>query len=104
MGIYINPEYCSKEQFLNEKGVQLTHQQAEKWSDFNQNLLVVLIDNTTFTAAGIAFDNGERDALLMPDKRSRTFWKVNIVDLLNVSKEFSTYRSASKKDQKHFSR
>lgn len=70
MGQYVDPSDCTKEEFLKAHGTILLRSQAESHSDFKNNLLVVLVDNGMFTAAGICYDKQEHSAW-MADKSYR---------------------------------
>lgn len=67
MGSYINPYNETKEAFLDREGVLITKNTATWHVDFNNELLVALVDNGGFTAAAIAYDEGERNDFTSPD-------------------------------------
>lgn len=74
MGYYINPEDCSKEEWLIVNAQRLANPQG---FDFSGNKLpVVLVNNGPFTAAGIAYDKRELDAFLYPDHRKKIWYEV----------------------------
>lgn len=78
MGYYINPKDMSKEKFLAIYGYPVTHEQASKCSAGDEGKLVVcLVDNGMFTAAGIAYDDRERDAFMLPDGRDKKWYLVD---------------------------
>jgi hypothetical protein len=94
VGYYINPggwppqrPHISKEAFLSEFGIEETD--LEKFADFGnapQGMLpVVWVNNGPFTGAGIAYDARELDAFLLPDRRPKRFYYVEIKTLLQVS-------------------
>jgi hypothetical protein len=78
MGYYINPEDPSKENWLTLRGVKITPQEAKDFV-FEENpdsLPVCLIDNGAFFAAGIAYDEREKDCFIAPDGRTKQWYKV----------------------------
>lgn len=78
MGYYINPEDMEKEKWLATYGNLISAEQALKHSaGENDQLVVCLIDNNMFTAAGIAYDDRERDAFMMPDNRNKKWYLVD---------------------------
>jgi len=85
MGAYINVKNQPKEDWLKEKGTEISLGDALKWTDFEVNFLVVLVDNGPFTAAGVAYDRREKDGWLQPDPRPRSFYSVKKEDLIAVS-------------------
>jgi hypothetical protein len=76
MGMYINPPGDTKENFLWKNGAAIPQEEAELHDDFEDILLVVLIDNGNFTAAGICYSEAEKQAFLHPDSRPKTWWLV----------------------------
>lgn len=74
MGFYIDPQNCSKEQFLANKGRRIPVEDAYAVFDAGTNLPVCLVDNTIFTAAGIGFSKREIDAFNHPDDRCPKQW------------------------------
>lgn len=74
MGFYINPDTGTKEDFLNTNGREVSLTEL-KITD--RELPVVLIHNQFFTAAGIAYNEGELKALTSSeDKRYKQFFMV----------------------------
>lgn len=76
MGYYINPKNMSKEEWLKQNGtmVEPNHAKAHTAGD---KLVVCLVDNGMFTAAGIAYDDRERDAFFYPDGRPKMWYLVD---------------------------
>jgi hypothetical protein len=72
MGYYINPsDGSSKESWLEKHGEPLSLLEVKEF-DFNKGSLpVCLVDNGDFTAAGIAYDSGEKDYFLDSSHDSR---------------------------------
>lgn len=84
MGAYINPKNESKESFLNREGKQLNS--FPMFEDIPEDeLMVVLLDNGAFTAAGIAFDCREYACFIYPDDRPKKYYLVKKSKLYNVS-------------------
>ena len=77
MGYYINPKNESKETWLHSNGrlVTLVEVKDHQAKD-NDELVVCLVDNGPFTAAGIAYDDEERNAFLYPDPRPKNWYMV----------------------------
>lgn len=61
MGFYINPKDSTKETWLKKWGLLIADQEIID-SIFPGFHLVCLVDNGAFTAAGIAFNEREREA------------------------------------------
>ena len=59
MGKYINPEDCSKEEFLREHGSPVSENRMLKLDYDDNNLLCAHVDNGAFTAAIICYCHGE---------------------------------------------
>lgn len=92
MGFYINPKSESKESFLKREGISLD--KAPKWEDVPpKHMIVILVDNGPFTAAGIAFDEQEYKDFTNPgDWRKKKFYFVPIEKLYDVtSNDFREY-------------
>ena len=65
MGYYLNPAGEKKEAFLDREGLVVG---MPSWPPPEGNLLVCLVSNPMFTAAGIAYD--EREFLVFRDDRT----------------------------------
>jgi hypothetical protein len=76
MGYYINPKDMSKEKFLEKNGTLIDATQASQHVA-GDKLVVCLVDNFQFTAAGIAYNDRERDAFLYPDGRDKKWYLVD---------------------------
>jgi len=93
MGCYIEPKDQTKEEFLIAKGRLVTEEEASKvtYHYTNTELLVVLISNGGFNAAGIVFDEYEYENFTYPeDYRRRQWYMVKTADLYEVS-DLKTY-------------
>ena len=84
MGCYINPETETKEEFLRRVGTPL--QEAPKWDEIPKGSLAVCwVNNGPFSAAGVAFDERELEAFMVPeDRRPKKWFIVTIEDLRGV--------------------
>lgn len=61
MGYYINPPDMTKEEFLNKYGILIKESDVMA-NEFGNEFPVVLVDNGLFTAAGILYDDVERQS------------------------------------------
>lgn len=78
---YINPPDMTKEQFLANHGTKLPSPPTEH--EVDDQLVVCLVDNGPFTAAGIAYSPEELTAFQVPtDHRPKT-WFLVAKELLN---------------------
>jgi len=91
MGAYVNPTGMSKEKWLLKNAKEVHY--PMKWENVPENFLpVVLVDNGIFTAAGIAYNEGELDAFQDPsDIRPRRYFLAPIHRLHEVSYELDGY-------------
>ncbi len=80
MGYYINPETGTKEEWLRTHGEVV----EGTWPPPPDHTLVCLIGNDGFTAAGIAYDLGERDEFAEPDGRRKMWYSVPTEQILEV--------------------
>jgi hypothetical protein len=74
MGFYINPRTETKEEWLAQNGLRVDEAGYKVPDDCR---LVCLVDNSGFTAAGIAFNEGERQAFARPDGRRKRWFIVS---------------------------
>ena len=84
MGAYINPKNETKEDFLSREGTEITQQQAEN-EKYPGNMVVCLVNNGMFTAAGVAFNQSEINEFAAPDGRFKRWYRVEVEKLLKVS-------------------
>lgn len=78
MGFYINPSNMTKEEWLRLNGEMISPLTARA-HPAGDKVVVCLVDNGPFTAAGIAYDDRERDEFCRPDsgsQRRRQFFLV----------------------------
>lgn len=76
MGFYINPENQTKERWLVNEA-QFLSSAPPTFPESKDEVLVCLVDNGPFTAAGIAFDEDEMKAFIGPNNDERAkFWFV----------------------------
>ena len=86
MGCYINPPNMIKEDWLVKHAKRATPDEAIKTFENNTERPVVLLDNYTFTAAGVAYNPNELHEFLSPsDDRPRTLFIASVEDLKKVS-------------------
>lgn len=78
MGFYVNPENgMTKERWLETYGDRVSEDSARQHSaGFQNKLAVCLVDNGWMTAAGIAYDDHERNAFMHPDTRTKKWFLV----------------------------
>ena len=102
MGAYINPGNMSKEDWLIRYARPMTEGSFKSFQDFGGAFLpVVLVDNGFFTAAAIAFNDEEIRAFTRPgESRLRSFWLAPVDLLHDVSRELSSYITASMSGEK----
>lgn len=83
MGFYINPSYQSKEEWLMQHG---TPAGIPSWYNRPEGTLpVCLVENISFTAAAIAYDEREMKDFLDPfDHREKLWFYVEIEKLVSV--------------------
>lgn len=76
MGLYINPRNETKEEFLVRLGQIITHEEAKTYPypKDGSDMLVCLVDNGSFTAAGIADFPAERDRFIDGAAGRPTTW------------------------------
>lgn len=75
MGYYIDPKHMSKEEWLGKYGENISPKVAREHK-IDGRYVVCLVDNMIFTAAGICYDDDERNAFLRPDSRPKTWYLV----------------------------
>lgn len=91
MGFYINHRNQSKERFLHEKGSPISEDSAKRVLSGGSHLPVCLVNNGPFTAAAIAFDEGEiAEFSRADDPRPRVWFSVKREDLVEFYPEAST--------------
>ena len=90
MGAYVNTANQDKEVWLKLNGLQLTELQVEKGIKYKDipagKMLVVLLFNPMFTAAGICFNEREFNDFTDPeDDRAKEYYLVYIDKLYEES-------------------
>ena len=87
MGYYVNSRNESKESFLQREGICAPSDRKISWESVPAGFLPVsLVDNGSFTAAGIAYSKEELDEFTRTDDpRLRKLYLVKIEKLLKVS-------------------
>ena len=82
MGCYVNPQNETKEEFLLKHGKRV----RTDLEITDTHLPVCLVDNGYFTAAMVAFNEGEIEAMNSPgDRRPKTWYIVSREELRKVS-------------------
>lgn len=82
MGFYVNPKDGSAKEAWLEKHGKLTEPETVHTMNYPKDKLpVCLVDNGIFTAAGIGFDQQEREAFLRQDGRDKIWFLVAKKDL-----------------------
>lgn len=77
MGCYLNVDGKTKESWLKENALPVTPLKAADHDNYDDMLLVCLVQNHAFSAAAIAYDRKERDYFLDPnDLRPKSFFLV----------------------------
>lgn len=85
MGYYINPTDGTKEAFLERYGTPISPAIAKQiWKEemIQTHFPVCLVDNGSFTAAGIAYSEAETDQFLVPDGRDKLWYLVPRKELI----------------------
>jgi hypothetical protein len=87
MGMYVDPLEGTKDAFLEERGKEITLNEAMAFDDFSGPALpVCLVDNGPFKAAGVMYNYRELTAFTDPfDGRPRRYFIVMKDDLKNVT-------------------
>ena len=69
MGIYIDPKKGTKEDFLNQHGLEITKEEFLSFESFSDgpSLPVCLIHNPRFSAAGVAYSKDEAEVFALSD-------------------------------------
>ena len=88
MGYYIDPPDCTKEEFLQKHGRPVAPSTIV-WEKLPIDLRpVCLVDNSCFTAAGIAFSKGELNVFRYArDPRPKKWFLVHTTKLIEVCPE-----------------
>lgn len=92
MGCYINPPDMTKEQWLFKHAAAIPPNTLRAWDTKPEGTLpVILVDNGSFTAAGIAYNKAEYDAFNVEDGRDRLWFCVPQEELLEVAPDLKYY-------------
>ena len=92
MGCYVNVPGEKKEVWLEREGKTITLEEAQAHKDFEDVLLIVLVDNGPFNAAAVAHCPSEQKVFLDPgDYRLKDYFLVETRKLLKVS-DLAYYR------------
>ena len=84
MGFYIDPPAVTKERWLAEHGFELAAG-SQQWPPPRSFVLVCLVENPLFTAAGICYNEDEFSVFNDPsDPRPKTWWHVPGQDVVKI--------------------
>lgn len=84
MGYYLNP-HEGKEEWLSNNATKVSAEEAQAFSSWDEQALLVHVDNGPFTALGVAYDPSERAAFI--DGRSGRRWQWYTANRKIVEKE-----------------
>ena len=92
MGYYINPSDETKEEWLNNNGIEVTNPSWDALPNFrptefqgDDGVYVCLVDNGPFTAAAVCYNEQEFDEFNRDDEpRPRKWYVVSREDIINV--------------------
>lgn len=86
MGCYVDPEDMSKEQWLAANATEIAPGTEDQFTLRPGEVLVCLVDNGPFTAAGVAYSPQERRVFANPDDgRPKRWFVASIEDVRKVS-------------------
>lgn len=93
MGLYINPPGTTKEQWLinNAVGVQIPELAWSMHENDPEVIVVCLVNNVMFTAAGVAYNRNEFDTFNTPDGRSKEWWVVPKEKIKEICPDYRYY-------------
>jgi len=75
MGFYVNPKDCSKEEWLKQNAVLVSSDFVYDEVSKLEYYPICLVDNGSFTAAAILYNEEEADRFRRPsDLRPKKFW------------------------------
>lgn len=87
MGIYINPREETKEEFLEKYGSLMTQRDVEVFEyraeTHKEHTMICLVDNGIFTAAGVVFNEREREAFSRLEDGRPKKWYLVPINVLN---------------------
>lgn len=94
MGLYINPPNQTKEEWLNEHGI-LVSMFPNLWEtvllEKPSTVIVCLIDNFSFTAAAVMYNEKEYQEFNTPDGRKKTWYTVPKEKIREICHDFQYY-------------
>jgi len=90
MGCYINPKDCIKEEWLIKNGILVSKDKMEARLLASilpeEKMLVALVNNGAFTAAGVMFNDREVEAFTEPsDTRKIFYFQVEVEKLMQIT-------------------
>jgi len=105
MGVYINPEGETKEDWLHREGRQvfMSNETLRTKPILKEGrLTVVLVDNGLFTAAAVMFDKREQECFSDPrDHRPRWYFEVSEEKLFKVCPDLKHYLIPSERGKRN---
>ena len=90
MGFYINPPEGTKEDWLLRNGQAMI---SPDWPPPEGQVLVCMVDNGPFRAAGICYDKSEWEEFTAPDSRSKEWYLVPREKILTVCPSVENFLS-----------
>lgn len=84
MGYYINPPDMTKEAWLMQHALAAQRFPPKRNTDFDAAVVVCLVQNPDFTAAGICYSQAELERFAQPDSRPKSWFLVPVTDLQKV--------------------
>ncbi len=91
MGLYINPNDSSKEQWLQSKAREVT-QDEFKFETGTGEVPLVWVDNGPFSALGVTYSEREfKEFTRSDDPRPRKFYYASLADVQDVIGDDSRY-------------
>ncbi len=90
MGLYINPKNEEKEEWLNGNATPITEDDAILSLD-NGDVVICLVDNLDFTAAGVAYDEKELKYMMKDDGRDKEYFITSLEKLQTVCPDCMDY-------------
>lgn len=98
MGLYINPPKGTKEEWLTANGNLLGAKPPDAHK-FGKDLVVCLVDNGLFTAAGVCYSQRELEAFSDPSDGRMKFWfMVSEADIWKVCPDAKYYLKPKEKE------
>lgn len=91
MGLYINPEGMTKEDWLDDNNINKSMTPFSKELIGEDNFAVCLVSNGAFTAAAVAFNEREYNDFKEPDGRPKIWFIVKKSAIKKVCPDYDFY-------------